>query len=221
MRKLFYENINISFCQDAYSLNREIYMEREKVTLNKYCGYKCVDFKVESEISFSEDKNSRLICLLSDKIEEIAVNGLELSGAVSFDILYNGDEVKMERVTLPISHTLPLMGNRACDLKATITDVTINEIASKCVISFKVNICYMDLADFDVNIITKVTEGEEKPVNDSAISAYIPKPNDSLWDIAKELGVSEEEILKTNKDLTFPLSGDERIVVYREMIIKE
>jgi LysM repeat protein len=74
---------------------------------------------------------------------------------------------------------------------------------------------------FDSYIITKVTEGEDKPVNDSAISVYIPKPNDSLWEISKELGVTEEEILKINKDLTFPLSGEERIVVYREVDIKE
>ena len=215
-----YEAVNFYPCQDAYSLNREIYIEKEKVTLNKFYGYKCVDFKVDSEISLNEDKNSRLICLLSDKIEEISVNGLELSGAVSFDLLCIGEEDTTETVVIPINYTLPLVGNDINNLTATVTDVTINQISGKHFISFKVNVCYIDLASFDTYIITKVTEGDEKPVNDSAISVYIPKPNDTLWDISKELGVSEEEILKINKDLTFPLSGEERIVVYREMLIK-
>ncbi len=216
-----YESVNLYSCEDAYSLNREIYIEKEKVNLNKFYGFKCFDFKVENEISLNEDKNSRLICLLSDKIEEISVNGIELTGAVSFDVLCFKDEAFIENVVVPISYTLPIVGNCTCDLKASITDVIVTEVGAKYVISFKVNICYMDLARFDTYIITKITEGEEKPVNDSAISVYIPKPNDSLWDISKELGVSEEEILKINKDLTFPLSGEERIVVYREILIKE
>ena len=216
-----YETVNFYPCEDLYSQTREIYIEKEKVTLNKFYGYKCVDFKVDSEISINEDKNTRLICLLSDKIEEISVNGLDLTGAVSFDILKSGEEIATESVIVPISYTLPLVGNSVSSLTATVTDITINEVASKWIISFKVSLCYMDLASFDVFVITKVTEGEDKPVNDSAISVYIPKPNDSLWDISKELGVSEEEILKINKDLTFPLSGEERIVIYREMLIKE
>ncbi len=216
-----YESVNIYPCEDAYSLAREVYIERENISLNKFYGYKCLDFKVQNEISLNEDKNSRLLCLLSDKIEELNVNGLELSGAVSFDILCGGESVTTETVIVPISYTLPLVGNQVCDLKATITDVTINEIGSKYLISFKVNLCYIDLGYINTHVVTKITEGEEKPVNDSAISVYIPKPNDSLWDISKELGVSEEEILKINKNLTFPLSGEERIVVYREMLNKE
>lgn len=216
-----YERLSFYPCEDAYSLTKEIYIEKEKITLDKFNGFKCVDFNIESEISLNEDKNTRLICLLSDKIEEINLNGLNLSGAVSFDILCKGEEFRAERVIVPINHTLPLLGNKAWNLKVTLTDVAVNEIGSKYFISFKVNVCYLDMTRFDSYIITKVTEGEDKPVNDSAISVYIPKPNDSLWEISKELGVTEEEILKINKDLTFPLSGEERIVVYREIDIKE
>jgi hypothetical protein len=46
---------------------------------------------------------------------------------------------------------------------------------------------------------------------------FIPTAGDLLWDVAKSLGVSEEEVLKTNPDLQFPLSGEERIVIYREI----
>jgi hypothetical protein len=216
-----YERLSFYPCEDAYSLNKEIYLEKEKITLDKFNGFKCIDFKVESEISLNEDKNSRLISLLSDKIEEINFSGVELSGAVSFDLLCKGEEFEVQSVIVPINYTLPLLGNQAWNLKATLTEVSLSEINSKYFVSFTVNVCYLDMTRFDSYIITKVTEGEDKPVNDSAISVYIPKPNDSLWEISKELGVTEEEILKINKDLTFPLSGEERIVVYREVDIKE
>jgi LysM repeat protein len=46
---------------------------------------------------------------------------------------------------------------------------------------------------------------------------YIPKNQDTLWELSKSLGVSEEDIMALNPDLSFPLSGDERIIIYREI----
>jgi hypothetical protein len=66
-------------------------------------------------------------------------------------------------------------------------------------------------------IIKSLQEGEDKKVNTSAISVYACNKGDTLWDISKRLGVSEDDVLKTNKDLEFPLSGEERIVIYREL----
>ena len=176
---------------------------------------------MENEISLNDDKNSRLICLLSDKIEEISVNGLDLTGAVTFNLLLENDGYFVESVTLPISFTLPLVGNVCNGLKGAVTEVEIKNKDVKPIISFKVSVCYLDFTEFDFDVIKKVSEGEVKTINDSAISVYIPKPNDSLWEISKELGVTEDEILKINGDLTFPLSGEERIVIYREIETKD
>ncbi len=67
-----------------------------------------------------------------------------------------------------------------------------------------------------VRVINGVTEGEEKEINDSAISVYIPMENETLWSLSKRLGVCPNDLLETNKDLQFPLTGKERIVVYRQ-----
>ena len=56
----------------------------------------------------------------------------------------------------------------------------------------------------------------EKQVCDCALSVYISYPGEELWSLAKRLNESPERILMTNKDLQFPLTGDERIVVYRQ-----
>ncbi len=216
-----YENVNFEPCLDAYSKTNEIYIEKERLKLNRINGFKRIDFKVENEISLNDDKNSRLICLLSDKIEEISVNGLDLTGAVTFNLLLENDGYFVESVTLPISFTLPLVGNVCNGLKGAVTEVEIKNKDIKPIISFKVSVCYLDFTEFDFDVIKKVSEGEVKTINDSAISVYIPKPNDSLWEISKELGVSEDEILKINGDLTFPLSGEERIVIYREIETKD
>ena len=55
----------------------------------------------------------------------------------------------------------------------------------------------------------------EKVLCDSAISVYIAHENEGLFPLAKRLNVSPEQLVLLNPDLEFPLSGKERIVVYR------
>lgn len=215
------DTIKFNPCIDAYSLQKEIKLDYEKVKLNKINGFKAFDWHIDSELSLKNDENSRLICLLSDKIEEIEYKNSEISGAVSFEVLYGGEEFSTEKVLVPISFALPLSGNNLSLLNTTVTDCVINNYDNKSILSFKVKVSYLDREEFDLKVISAVEEGAEKQVNDSAISVYIPKRGDSLWEVSKVLGVSEDEILTINKDLTFPLSGDERIVVYREVDIQK
>ena len=55
----------------------------------------------------------------------------------------------------------------------------------------------------------------DKKKCDAAISVYIPTEGEDLWSLSKRLGVCPDALVQTNKDLQFPLSGKERIVVYR------
>lgn len=70
-------------------------------------------------------------------------------------------------------------------------------------------------------VITDVAAGEEKVPKSCAISVYIPNAEDTLWEVSKELGVCPETIMLFNKDLQFPLQGDERILIYRQEKIEE
>ena len=50
----------------------------------------------------------------------------------------------------------------------------------------------------------------------AAISVYIPLEGEGLFSLAKRLNVSPESLVNTNRELNFPLSGKERIVIYRQ-----
>lgn len=67
----------------------------------------------------------------------------------------------------------------------------------------------------EIKYIKAVTETGDKIPCDAAISVYIPVCGEDLWSLSKRLGVAPETVSETNKDLSFPLSGKERIVVYR------
>ena len=70
----------------------------------------------------------------------------------------------------------------------------------------KSNLCFIK----DVKILG------EKQENPCAISVYLASAGEECFSLAKRLNVCPDTLMQTNKDLQFPLSGKERIVVYRQ-----
>ena len=66
--------------------------------------------------------------------------------------------------------------------------------------------------------VEDVVEMGQRNRVDCAISVFVASRGDEIWDVAKRLGSDEEEILKYNSDLSFPLDGDERIILYRQKL---
>lgn len=76
-------------------------------------------------------------------------------------------------------------------------------------------ICASVCGEQSVRYLTRIEEGEPVETNDCAVSVFLPAAGDGLWEIAKKLNKSPEEVSSCNSDLTFPLTGKERIIVYR------
>lgn len=57
---------------------------------------------------------------------------------------------------------------------------------------------------------------DAEPENECAVSVYVPAAGDTLWETAKKLGKTPEQVQSANPGLSFPLSGGERILVYRK-----
>lgn len=66
------------------------------------------------------------------------------------------------------------------------------------------------------NYLAEVKTLGEKQLNTNAISVYIALEGESLWSLSKRLNVTPESLVATNSDLQFPLTGKERIVIYRQ-----
>ena len=66
--------------------------------------------------------------------------------------------------------------------------------------------------------VCELTEGAEIPSETSAFSVFLPKEGEDLWQVAKRLNCSPEELQKSNPQLEFPLKAGERIFVYRQIV---
>ena len=64
-------------------------------------------------------------------------------------------------------------------------------------------------------LVASAEEGELLPVSDSAVSVYIPRAGDGLWELAKSLKKSPEEVAASNPDIEFPIKEGQRVIVYR------
>ena len=65
-------------------------------------------------------------------------------------------------------------------------------------------------------VITGVTIQDEKPETNSVLTIYVVKPNETVWDIAKELNISPDDLLYQNPNVNLPLMGGEKLIVYRQ-----
>ena len=69
-------------------------------------------------------------------------------------------------------------------------------------------------------VISEVTVGEEKLQSDCAIKIHIVRENETLWDIAKELGTSVDELMSQNENLELPLKENDRVFLYNQRVME-
>lgn len=80
---------------------------------------------------------------------------------------------------------------------------------------------YVDVYGTSTNaVISEVSVGEEIAPNNCALKIYIVKDNETLWDVAKELGTSVDEIMAQNPDLELPLKAGDRVYIYYQKVME-
>lgn len=68
--------------------------------------------------------------------------------------------------------------------------------------------------------ISNVNLGEEKPHDDCSLYLYIVKPNQTIWDVSKDINVSQEAILEQNPEVELPLKSGDKLVIYKPNMMK-
>ena len=48
---------------------------------------------------------------------------------------------------------------------------------------------------------------------------YVVKPNQTIWDVAKDVSVSQELILEQNPQVELPIKAGDKLVIYKPNIM--
>lgn len=207
----------VTVVTDAFSRTNEVKLtvaEEEltpckeiKVYSERVCGLCATKAKLDYTCAFLAVAAPRAEFARSE-------NGIE--GSVTATLLYgqNG-EIRATEVNLPFTASLNGLGDCA-HIGAAVCGVNLRQRAEgECEAEAVLKISAAECDRATVGYLTDIEEGDAVAVNDCALSVYIPAAGDDLWATAKRLRQSPEEIEATNPELSFPLSGKERILIYR------
>ncbi len=214
----FFEEEEITLLGDAFSPECELNL----VTAEETCEVDD-DIKVYSErvsgacaTKAKLDYTCAFLATTLPKAEfERTARGIE--GAVTATLLYEqGGEVHSTEVNMPFTLSLSGLSENCKNLTVAVLSVSLRQRAEgECEGEATLKIAAFDCEVRKAAYVTEISEGDKKQVNDCAISVYIPAAGDGLWETAKKLSSSPESIQLSNPDLNFPLTGKERILIYR------
>ena len=213
---------------DAFSLTDKIEIEKCVCPLSIPHEQKTCTVRVGGRAEISElPDGAKLSVALSERAEVVSVEQCDGGFNVVGTLTVNGIFVDAEGKAF---------GRKAETSFAATVDYPLPEGATVTVIARAERAVMQVISKTDVEIqadviitlypkeecklqyVSKITSLGEKPICSAPLSVYIPLAGEELWSLAKRLNVSPETLLLTNKDLQFPLSGKERIVVYRQKV---
>lgn len=154
-------------------------------------------------------------------------DGLIVEGVANIGVLYfNKEENKTisNIVEMPFSINLDaenIPNGTNVLIKASIGDITVKGRRGK---EIEVNAKIFIYAEFYTNlsdaVISKVSVEDEREVDEIALSIYIVKDGDTIWDIAKDFAISPDTLLEQNPELELPIKAGDRIVIYRQRLVE-
>lgn len=214
----FYEEEEVSYISDAFSMENEL-----QLTFHEEENNVCTDVKVYSErvsgLCASKAKLDYTCAFLAAALPHADFTCMQntVEGSVNATLFFEqGGEVRSTEVNLPFSVKLTGLNAAQGGVTVAVLGMSLRQRAEgECEGEAVLKIAIPDGERHTVRYLTGAEEGEKKVVNNSAISVYIPAAGDGLWETAKKLNCSTESIQKNNPELTFPLSGKERILIFR------
>lgn len=216
----------ISLIEDAFSLTENVKTETAQFIGEKHCEQKSTTVKATGKAQLSTPlENLTPVCTCCERAEVLSVSqtdgGLSVIGTLFVNGIYKDETGILHSIPCETSFTAeidyPLSSGATFEVVAVADQGTIQLVTqSEVEICAEVTLTVYPKEKTALKYVKEVISSGEKTVNNAPISVYIPLENEELWSLAKRLNVNPSDLVETNKDLQFPLTGKERIVVYRQ-----
>lgn len=210
---------------DAFSCDNEVALNFAEESCER-----CTDVKVYTErvsgIAASKSKlgyDCKFFAAVLPEAECSYVDGTgAVEGAVKAVLVYeqNG-EIKGTEVNLPFSAALNGVAesNQKVDIGVAVSGVSIRlkaegEAEAEALLKISAAVSEANYCKY----VCEIEEGEAKVKEDCAVSVFLPAAGDGLWEISKKLDKNPSDVIACNPELQFPLTGKERILVYRSKV---
>lgn len=205
---------NVEVAVDAFSLTDRTREERRELNFAHFNGEYSESVSVFGAVDLGEEVNFESYTVIGSYAEVVSTEEDTVSGVYGVNVLLKTENgLSSKKAEVPFSYKLK-ENEKPLSFTAIKPHVTISD---KLEVKGEVVVTLVSMLPYSVTALTDIISVGEKKKENSAISVYIAKPNEELWDISKRLSVSPENLSANNKELEFPLTGKERIVVYRQL----
>lgn len=222
-----------TFCEDsvnpvcdAFSVTNELLVSGEsikvRIPLNEDTFFERVEGKITLDDNMPAADKILAVCgqRLSITGAQAGDDKLTVEGMVAAGIVYCSEEGQKASaaVELPFSITVsaPLKENDIVTAKGIVSGVSV-KVRRDGELDIKADIAveYSALREEVKYVISELSLGEERALPTGAVAIHIARKGETLWDAAKALGTTPENVLLQNPGIVLPLAGGERVVTYR------
>ena len=208
----------LQIAEDVFSTTTQLAIKRNVAKIQLPVEIKEKEDAVRLKAGLKDTEKQNLVCILNGKVQVIKKSGTNDEGAAVFvcDCLFSDGDGRYFTERAEGSFSLPAVEKdcvscyyvKNCRAKLNSPVELEIEFDSVCVSYFT--------EESEIEYIESVADGGEKKANDSSLSVYLAEAGEDLWSLAKRLNVCPEELVASNKELQFPLTENERIIVYRQ-----
>lgn len=204
---------------DAYGSNCDFIFEKNNVCTTLPCGSVSTDKTVTASVEHDESKNP-LAAVNAGAVVTKCVSGEKqatVDGVVYATVLYETDAgIIGEQLEIPFSQNVEVSFLAAqC---VSYADVIVTDFCVAVKNGLQVTAQLRISIDSERQVeYCLITSAEERPFDKKqlpAIEICLAKRGETLWNLAKNLHMSQEDLLATNPEIKNPLEQDARIVVF-------
>ena len=214
----FYDEENVTYISDMFSEECALNLVKCEQSEEIYTNLKIYSERA-SGLCATKAKLDYTCTLLATAVPSADFVKTEkgIEGSVSAVLIYKqGGETRSTEINLPFSVRLAGLEVNGGEVRVAVSGMSVRQRAEgECEAEAILKITAEDGEKNRAALITEASEGEKYSVKRSAICVHIPAAGDGLWDTTKKLCAPPESIEAANPDITFPLTGRERIVVFR------
>lgn len=200
-------SVRLSFAEAEGSTAGETFLLTERIS-----GKAALSAPVDFSDTFLAVTLQRAEANLTENAE-----GRFAEGVAAATLLVQGTDGSRRGVEISLPFSLPVQAEGECDISVLVCGMSARqrqegEIDAEATVKLSVSTRKKQRA----RAVSTVEEGEPLPVSDSAVSVCIPRAGDGLWELAKFLKKTPEEVTASNPDLDFPVREGQRVVIYRK-----
>ena len=209
--------------EDAFSLVKEIKLQTQKSGGRYLTNCRKLVEQVSGDTALTSGNigDAMLVVAFAPQVELSYAktdNGGEIEGVVQADVLLKSEDggYKKNALSLPFLFPVREVADEA-EVSGIVSGLTVRKKSDGGILAeatLKISLkTYKILNEEYVCGIEEIGEIED---TDSALCIFAPKQGEDLWQVAKRLKQSPQEVEKCNPKLRFPIEKGEKIFIYRQ-----